>query len=364
MPDRVLDHLDPSRVLFVGVSSSAICYYRALLPATAMGADWIGVEGQPPALRIDTGLIKGATQKPNMLGGDYDVIVLQEVFGEGWLKLIQDAQARGIRVVYEINDYLHGIPSLRDHQYSKYYTAERLAGIEECMMEADAVTTTTKWLKKKYQKFAKRIYVCPNGIDINRYELERAPKLDGDGVTVGWAGATGHLEALAPWLQQIVYLMDMAEHVNFATIGQPITKLEFEGEEGEAWSFEQRFGDRALSVPFCAIEQYPAAMTLLDVAIAPGGNSRFHRGKSDLRWVEASALGIPVVASPILYPEIQNGVTGLHASNPAKVMEYLLALTSSAEMRSEIGEAARTHVREHRTIQALLPKWERALRGD
>jgi glycosyltransferase involved in cell wall biosynthesis len=362
--DRVLDQLDPKRVIFIGVSSTPICYYRALLPATAMGADWIGVEGHPPALRIDTGLVKGETRKPNLLGGDYDVIVMQEVFGEHWLKLIHDAQARGIRVVYEINDYLHGIPSLRDHHFAKYFTPERIEGIEQCMEAADAVTVTTKWLKKKYQKFAKRIYVCPNGIDINRYELEPPPKLDGEGVTFGWAGATGHFEALVPWLQQVIYVMDLTEQANFATIGQPITQIEFEGEEGEFWSFEDKFGKRAMSVPFCAIEQYPAAMTLLDVALAPAGNTRFHRGKSDLRWVEASALGIPVIASSLLYPEIQNGVTGLIASRPEQVMEYMLMLAGAPETRKEIGEAARTHVREYRTIQALLPKWERALRGD
>jgi glycosyltransferase involved in cell wall biosynthesis len=359
VPDQRDDHLDPSRVLFVGVGATGICYYRCLLPATAMGADWIGIgPSEPPHLRLDTGLVKGGTRKPNMLT-DYDVIVLQEVFGEGWLKFIADAQERGIRVIYEINDYLHGIPSLEDHQFARYYGPERLAGVEACMEAADAVTCTTKYLKKKYTKFAKRIYVCPNGIDFNRYDLESPPKLDGDGVTIGWAGATGHLEALAPWLVQLAHLMDMREEVNFVSIGQPLTDVQF-GDQ----SFKDKFGQRALSVPFCAIEQYPAAMTVMDIALAPAGNTRFHRGKSDLRWVEASALGIPVIGSPTLYPEIENGVTGFHASNEMRVMEYMMTLVEAPEMRKEMGEAARTHVREHRTVHALLPKWERALRGD
>jgi len=352
MPPQGDDHLDPSRVIFVGIGASAICYYRCLLPAMAMGADWVGVVGEPPALRIDTGLVEGQTKKPNLLGGNYDVMVLQEVNGDGWVKLIHDAQERGIRVIYEINDYLHGIPSLKDHQFSEFYTSQRLSEVQECMEAADAVTVTTKYLKKKYQKFAKRIYVCPNGIDFNRYDLDPPPKLDGDGVNIGWAGATGHWEAIAPWLVQLAYLMDMRDEVNFVTIGQPIAE-----------EFKARFGDdRALSVPFAAIEQYPAAMTLID--IAPAGNSRFHRGKSDLRWVEASALGIPVLGSPTLYPEIENGVTGFVVTNQMRQMEYMMALVESEALRKEIGENARTYVRENRTVQALLPKWERALRGD
>lgn len=358
MSDQSDDQLDPKRVIFVGAGATGICYYRCLLPATVMGADWVGINGEPPTLRIDTGMVQGGTRAPKLLS-DYDVIVLQEVFGEGWLQFIHDAQARGIRVIYEINDYLHGIPKLWDHQFAKFYNSERLTGIEECMEAADAVTVTTKWLKKKYQKFAKRIYVCPNGIDFNRYDLERAPKLDGEGTTIGWAGATGHFDAIMPWLLQVAHLMDLNEEVNFVSIGQPLTQVDFAGE-----TFEKKYGRRALSVPFCAIEQYPAAMTLMDIALAPAGTTRFHRGKSDLRWVEASALGIPVIGGGSLYPEIEHGVTGFIANDPMRVMEFMMTLVEAPETRREIGEAARTHVREHRTIQALLPKWERALRGD
>lgn len=346
-----MSEFDPTRVIFMGVSSTPICYYRCALPATALGADWVGIQGEPPKLVIETGLVKHTTQKPVLLSGDYDVIVMQEVFGDGWLQLIADAQAQGIRVIYEINDYLHGIPKLKDHHFSRFYTPQRLKQIEEAMEAADAVTTTTKYLKKKYTKFAKRIYVCPNGIDMNRYALEIPDR--GSKVNIGWAGATGHWDAIAPWLISVAKLMDMDPETNFVTVGQPI-----------ADEFEPRFGKRALSVPFAAIEQYPAAMTLLDLAIAPSAHSRFHRGKSDLRWVEAGALGIPIIASPMLYPEIENGVTGFWANEPDQVFEYLLTLVNNEKLRREVGDAARTHVREHRTIEALLPKWEKALRGD
>ena len=61
------------------------------------------------------------------------------------------------------------------------------------------------------------------------------------------------------------------------------------------------------------IEVYPASMTLFDIAIAPSAENNLFRGKSDLRWLEASALGIPLVAHPDVYPEIEDGVTGVHA---------------------------------------------------
>jgi glycosyltransferase involved in cell wall biosynthesis len=340
--------IDPTRVIFVGVGSTPICYYRCALPAHTIGADWVGVHGEPPMLTIDTGVVKGKTQKPVLLGGDYDVLVLQEVAGEGWLKLIADAQARGIKVIYEINDYLHGIPRLDDHGFSEFYTPTRLRDVERCMEAADAVTVTTKYLKTKYRKFAKRIFVVPNGLDPKRYDLERPDR--GDKVNIGWAGATGHMRAVEPWLAKVAHVMDVLPKVNFVSIGQPLADM-----------FTPRFGDRALSVPWAAIEQYPAAMTLLDIAIAPAANTKFHRGKSDLRWLEAGALGIPAVVSPILYPEMQHGVTGFAALNQDQVFEYLTILATDPHMRQTMGEAVRTHVRENRTIDAMIPKWQRAL---
>ena len=72
-------------------------------------------------------------------------------------------------------------------------------------------------------------------------------------------------------------------------------------------------------------------MTLFDVAIAPSAENNQFRGKSDLRWLEASALGIPLVAHPDVYPDIEDGVTGVHASTPDEVEAALLRLIDDAE---------------------------------
>ena len=43
------------RTLFVGRGNSGVCWYRSALPAAALGADWLGVVGEPGALRRVTG---------------------------------------------------------------------------------------------------------------------------------------------------------------------------------------------------------------------------------------------------------------------------------------------------------------------
>jgi glycosyltransferase involved in cell wall biosynthesis len=99
------------------------------------------------------------------------------------------------------------------------------------------------------------------------------------------------------------------------------------------------------------------------VAIAPSAENNLFRGKSDLRWLEASALKLPLVAHPDVYPEIEDGVTGVHARTPAEVEAALLRLIDDAAMRERIGTAAYAHVAEHRRADVTAEDWRAVLAG-
>jgi glycosyltransferase involved in cell wall biosynthesis len=98
-------------------------------------------------------------------------------------------------------------------------------------------------------------------------------------------------------------------------------------------------------------------MANFDIAIAPAGRSNYFRAKSDLRWLEAGALGLPVVADPFVYGEIEHGVTGLHAETAEEAERHLLALVDDREARERIGAAARAHVVEHRSSAVMARRW-------
>lgn len=334
-------------VCFVGLGSSPVCYYRCMLPAMALGADWCGVQGLPPKLNWATGLAKDKDGNPESRMPDltkYRIVVLQQPAGKEWLETIKALQDEGVIVVYEVDDYLHGIKHLEDHDFKEHFLNEYLAQAEAAMKACDALIGSTEWIRGNYSHFNKRPFLCQNGIDLQRYELGKPER---NTVNIGWAGATGHLKAVTPWFQQTANVMRMRQNTCFVSIGQPFAE-----------GFAQHFGeDRAISVPWAAIEQYPAAMTMLDVALAPGGKGGWWRGKSDLRWLEAGALGIPTIASPLVYPEIENGVTGFHASNAMEAAEHLMMLVDDADLRAKVGGAARKHVRETRSIKVMAKQW-------
>lgn len=335
-----------TRVLMVGLGASAPMYYRILLPARALGWDYVGVLGEPPDLAYRTGLVDGESKMPDFLA--YDVVVIQQAHGPHWRDLIKVLRANGTTVLYEIDDYLHGVRHVAGHTGRKVFTPKLLAGYEMCMKVCDGLIVSTTALGELYRPFNRRVHVCPNGLDLGRYALTRPYR---DTVNVGWAGATGHDAAIEPWLEEVAAIMGSVPNVRFVSIGRPF-----------AQSFREVFGaERATAVPFTSIENYPAAMTLLDIALAPAGRGGFHRAKSDLRWLEAGALGIPIVADPFVYSGITDGVDGLLATTPVEVSRHVAQLVGDAALRTVIGENARSYVRRERDVNVTAQSWAAAV---
>lgn len=336
-----------TNALFVGIGTSAPCWYRCALPARALGADWVGVRGEPPALTFRTG------EAQRRLDGvadfaSYETVVLQQPRGSAWLSAIRDLQAAGVRVLFEIDDYAHGVPKAKHHVNADKFDRRLLADLELAMRACDGIVCSTDYIAGRYRAFNPHVWVCQNGLDLGRYALTRRSR---EQLTIGWAGGTAHRPALLPWLRELLAVMDERPQTRFMSVGVP----------GYAAPFAERFGaERAIGLPWAPIESYPAAMSSFDIALAPAARSAFFRGKSDLRWLEASALGIPLVADPLLYPAIEDGVTGLHAATPAQARAAILRLVDDAQLRAAIGAAARAYVREHRSSAAVAPQWAAA----
>jgi glycosyltransferase involved in cell wall biosynthesis len=335
-----------ARTLFVGRGNGAVAWYRCALPAMALGCDWVGVRGEPPHLRFPTGVTAEPASWERFF--DYDVVVLQQPQGKDWLKAIRELQASGVTVLYEIDDWLRGVRKLERHAFKEHFDREAIEAFELCMRVADGVICSTPWLAEHYRSVNPRTWVCRNGIDLRRYALTRPHRST---IAIGWAGGTGHEDSMAPWLQEVAGVLRDVPGTRFISIGQPFAR-----------ALEPEFGEkRCMSVPFAPFDTYPAAMTLFDVALAPAGRGNFFRGKSDLRWLEASALRIPLIADPEVYPAIEHGVTGFHADSPQAMAALLRELVADPELRRRVGAAAHEWVSEHRTAQATAQDWAAVL---
>jgi glycosyltransferase involved in cell wall biosynthesis len=334
------------RILFVGRGDSGVCWYRCALPALALDADWLGVVGEPGDLRRVTGSFGLALDEDGW--ADYDVVVLQLVHGPYWLARIAELQGAGVTVLYEIDDDLHAVAAEPGHEFASRFGPQRLRAYEAAMRACDGLICSTPAIAERYAELNERRFVCANGIDLPRYPY---PRPDRETVTIGWAGGTGHERAVRPWLPEIAAVLAARRQARLRTVGQPF------GQELAA-----RFGaERASAIPFAGIDTYPAAMAAFDVALAPAAPSAFFAAKSDLRFLEAAALGLPIIADPAVYPTVAHGETGLHAATPAEAREHMLALVDDADLRRRLGDAARAYVERERAMPVAGRQWEAAL---
>jgi glycosyltransferase involved in cell wall biosynthesis len=334
------------KTLFLARGAGGAGWYRCALPAMALGIEWLGVGGIPPKHEFVTGLTKERLSATDLT--NYDVLVIQQPNGTPWTAEIRRLQDAGVKVLFEIDDYVHAVRKMADHDFGHHFNKDVVKTYEMNMRIADGLIVSTDFLAERYGAFNPRTWVCRNGIDLRRYDVTKPER---DTINIGWAGGTGHHDAVQPWLTVVAELLREHENVRFISVGARVSGALLE-----------EFGTgRVLSLPFAPFETYPAAMTLLDIAIAPAGRNNFFRAKSDLRWLEASALATPLVADPMVYPEIEPGVTGFHASTPDEVREHLTALVLDADLRRRIGDAAYAHVTEHRTIETTRHDWVTAL---
>ena len=111
-----------------------------------------------------------------------------------------------------------------------------------------------------------------------------------------------------------------------------------------------RFNARIRRFPLLSWRAWFELASQMDIALAPleMGNL-FCRAKSEIKFVEAGALGLPVVASRIdpFEAVIVHGENGFLAGNAAAWMEALDALVGDAALRRHIGESARRTVEVH-----------------
>jgi hypothetical protein len=129
-------------------------------------------------------------------------------------------------------------------------------------------------LKKVYSKYNKNIFVNKNTIDFRFWQHTNAWGINGKTI-VGWAGAGGHT-------------FDMS------LIEEPVKELKKKwGNKVEFVAFgaeKPEFFDR--HVGWAELRKYPEKLASLgfDIGLAPLRDNLYNRGKSNLRWLEYSAL--------------------------------------------------------------------------
>ena len=222
---------------------------------------------------------------------------------------------------------------------------------------AALVTVSTDYLAAVYGKFNPNTVVIPNAID---FELWRKVEPVDDGlVRIGLFGSNSHYRDWAEAVESIARILKEFPQVRLLFNGWLVME---DSEQHKSmhqrerrWRFPDYFEKCGLldnpQVELhhpCEIQEYPEWLMekRIDIGLAPLADIKFNASKSNLKYIEFGAMGVPGVYADLEpFKMVQDGVTGLKAAKPEDYYTQLKRLIEDKALRQRIGAAAHEDVK-------------------
>jgi glycosyltransferase involved in cell wall biosynthesis len=289
----------------------------------------------------------------------YDVIVLYRLaICPPLERLIRHARDAGKRVIFDTDDLIFEPELIEWHRgVRKLNTAEQLQYAEgvrrylATLERSDAVLTATPLLAQLARRRGKTALVHRNCIGEQMRELadvlfaQRPERRARETIVIGYGSGTDthdrDFEAAAGALLIILERFPQTELwiVGPLTLPQPFAV----------------FGDRVRRFPLSDWRGWFETANKFDIGIAPLElENVFCRAKSEIKFLEAGVLGLPVIASDTdpFRDSITPGSDGFIAANEAQWVQALSTLIERPDERLQIGERARQTVLRRHTSRA------------
>jgi len=117
--------------------------------------------------------------------------------------------------------------------------------------------------------------------------------------------------------------------------------------------------------PSVGYGEYMRILHSCHICLQPLDDTKFNRYKSDIKFIEAGAGGLAVIASPVVYADtIEDGRTGIIARGPKEWEKSLTALIKDTPYRTQLGMNAKNYVLKNRMLLQHIHKrldWYRHL---
>jgi glycosyltransferase involved in cell wall biosynthesis len=303
------------------------------------------------------------------------------------IKWMKEFKKRGKRVIYDMDDDFWEVAKSNPSKFVSNALKDQYEGM---IKEADAIITPSDVLAKKFKKFfKKKIFICPNGVDVMSIrtdgvaipgaytERPHNPKA----LTIGYMGAASHwkdLQLIGEVLTDLSSKHDFTFSI-YGLEGQPLESAmyyyqrtlqnNFAPEKNDyfrsALAFAKQIEDmRVMHIPFMPPDLHPSVLSRcdFDIGLAPLEDTVFNRGKSCIKYYEYAAVGTCVLASDVL-PYNQE-VSYLAKNTKKDWSKKLEKLIVDEKFRKELTEKQQAWVKKNRSLEAIGLPWELALQGE
>jgi len=270
---------------------------------------------------------------------DCDVVIFQRWMHEDGESRAKRAIACGQIVVNDIDDHFWALPktNLAYHTTNPATNPTFNRAHYRKMLEASsAIICSTAPLARFCERLGPPTFICRNAIDIERWQVHD-PGRNG---MVGWVGG---IQWRANDLGQLCGILGPFLEQN----GLPF----YHGGDSEEKGVPKAWDQLGLNLnktsvaanPLVHIADYPELWDPINLALVPLEKSDFNYSKSWLKGLEASACGIPFIASRT--PEYELLGVGRLARTPREWRRHLDDLLDSEVRRAE-GKANRARAEE------------------
>jgi len=294
-----------------------------------------------------------------ILNNHYDCCIVQrDVLGDLKLSeiIVKKCKEKNIGLIYEIDDDLLNIE--KSHPEYEFYSS-RNDSVLYLLKNADMVTVSTDVLKKRFQKYNKHVKVIGNALDESLWCKKSDKKSDGT-IKIGYIGSFTHDNDLLVVKDAIINLKKSFANkikIEFYVIG--IMK----NSSDQKWL-------KTIDIPHNK-HVYPEFVKWLkkivnfDLALAPLDDNNINKSKSELKYLEYTALGIPGVYSDNgpFSKVITNEINGLLVKgNTSENWEQQISkLIEDSELYHKILDDAKKDVKENYLLKNRVKEWDNLL---
>lgn len=276
---------------------------------------------------------------------DLDIMVLNRADSFDVYQNTFIALKKGIKVVYELDDLLHDVPKYNP-AYDYYEHPFIKPNVESFIQTSDLVTVSTEPLKEFYSKWNSNIHVLPNSLDFNHWSQFK--KVNSDNIIIGWAGSPTHKDDIKIIIPSLIKILKNNPNVKLKAVGYNffLDNPEF-----------KEVGSQIIFTKHLDVYNFPKLLTNIDIAIAPLEFNHFNECKSNVKFLEYSALSIPSVLTDI---EPYSKTTGIKIrdNNLNDWENALQELINDESLRETIGKNSFNYVYENFNLDVNSKMWD------
>jgi hypothetical protein len=282
-------------------------------------------------------------------------VIIQRIADKKWNEIVHLIKAAGQPVLQELDDSFttiteHSNPLQqlwKPEMFKEHFRSFKL--VDGAIFSVEAIAEQYKHLIKE------NVHIVPNMIDFDlmptldevaQIKREKNPE---NKIVIGWYGSFSHHYDIQSHYQ---FFKDLSEipnvELHFGFYDPKAYNKRWENVPYKVWKWETDY------------KRFYRNVAPFDIGLIIASDNKFNQAKSDIKFLEYGAMGIPCVSDKTLpYMTIKHKETGFLAKNQTRMFKHIVQLVNEEAMRREIGQNAYKYVYNERNANSLHRYYER-----